>query len=183
MPGRFSRFQLPNPRKDPELYRFGGPFWNRRLYILWGCEKTRNSSLAAENAIGLLEADPHYTTKKWLAALGLLLLFVALLASLFWGWPHAKSWVAKQFNKPPVAAAKLDALDITNRVATISDAGSKDPDGTIGYWLVNWGDRQQQRFDKMPISESHNYDQDGDFIITFLCVDNLGSHQCPSSHT
>jgi len=174
-----SKFQLPDPTKDPELYRISGPLWNRQLYILWGCEKVLNSSLPAEEAIAILKPDPWTKLKKWLVPLALLLLLLFLLAALFWGWPRLRHALAKALNKPPIAALKLDRLDETNRIATISDAGSQDPDGTIQQWLVTWGDGKDEKFNQAPAAAAHTYDTDRDYLISLLCVDDLGATSTP----
>ena len=77
------QFRLPSPEKDPELYRLRGPLWNRRLEILWGCEKAQDTSLNPADAIALLKQDRFYNLKKWLCWLAVLLLAMLLLWGLF----------------------------------------------------------------------------------------------------
>ena len=43
-------FKLPDPNKDPELYRLYGSRWNPRLMVVWGCEKVAGSSVLPEEA-------------------------------------------------------------------------------------------------------------------------------------
>ena len=43
-------FMLPDPIKDPELYRLYGSRWNPKLMVVWGCEKEAGTSLAPEEA-------------------------------------------------------------------------------------------------------------------------------------
>lgn len=76
------RFQLPNLDQNPELYRLIGPWWNRRLQVLWGCERGRDSSLPAAVAAGKLREDTLYNSRRFLGAL--LLLFLLLLLPAFW---------------------------------------------------------------------------------------------------
>ena len=86
------RFKLPDIAHDPELYRLAGPWWNRRLQILWGCERTGDSSLPAAAAAAKLRADKSYNLRRLLTALLLLLL---LLLSAWWlaaGW----SWLMRR---------------------------------------------------------------------------------------
>ena len=75
------RFKLPDVAHDPELYRLAGPWWDRRLEILWGCERTRDSSLPAASAADKLHPDKFYNLRRALTALLLLLL---LLLPAWW---------------------------------------------------------------------------------------------------
>jgi hypothetical protein len=97
------RFRLPNLALEPELYRFAGPWWNRRLQILWGCERTRDSSLPLTAAAEKLEADRFYNLRRLLGALLLLLLLFLPAWWLCSNWGLVQSWLA-QGNKPPTAA-------------------------------------------------------------------------------
>ncbi len=177
-----SKFQLPDPRKEPELYRLCGPFWKRRLYILWGCERTRNSSIPAEAAISILPEDKFYDTRRLLAGLGLLFLLSALLAALWRGWPVASDYLAKALNKPPIPAIKVDSLDFTNRVVLISDNGSRDPDGQIKEWHINWGDAEANSFTAAPVAKGHTYARAGEYVLSLSCVDNLGATSREPAH-
>ena len=97
------RFRLPSPALEPELYRFVGPWWRRRLQILWGCERTRDSSLAPGAAVEKLVEDKSYNLRRLLAALLLLLL---LLLPAWWVATHreqVRGW-AEQFTQPPPAS-------------------------------------------------------------------------------
>lgn len=47
-------FTLPDPSKDPELYRLSGPFFSRKLHILWGCERGKKTSVPPFAAIKAL---------------------------------------------------------------------------------------------------------------------------------
>ena len=95
------RFKLPNPSLEPELYRLLGCWWNRRLQILWGCERTRDSSLPLMAAAEKLAEDRLYNFRRLLAALLLLLL---LLLPTWWAitnWDRVQAWLA-QGNQPTV---------------------------------------------------------------------------------
>lgn len=74
-------FTLPDPAKDPELYRLHGPPWKRRLLVLWGCEREVGSSVAPAAALNRVPVEPTSTTwlRRWPWLLGLLLLLLALL--------------------------------------------------------------------------------------------------------
>jgi hypothetical protein len=76
------RFQLPDVAHDPDLYRLTGPWWNRRLQILWGCERRYGSSCPAAEAVAKLEPDTAYHLKRALGLFALLLLH--FLAARLW---------------------------------------------------------------------------------------------------
>ena len=173
------QFRLPDVSKDPDLYRLCGPWWDRKLQVLWGCERIPDSSLASVAAIAKLPIDKEYGLKRALSLFALLLVCFALLAACMWGWPVLKLWAAKTFNKPPVAAIRLDLLDETNKVATISDNGSRDPDGTLTNWRVAWGDGKEENFAQPPQEISHTYDIKRDYTISLWCVDNFGATSTP----
>src|ERR1700678_3531949 len=54
------QFRLPNPAVDPELYRLRGFPWDRHLEILWGCEKSEDTSLTPAAALQALNRDNLY---------------------------------------------------------------------------------------------------------------------------
>jgi hypothetical protein len=102
------RFRLPNPNLEPELYRLVGSWWKPRLQILWGCERTRDSSLAPGVAVEKLAEDRFYSLRRVLAALLLLLL---LLLPAWWAgthWEKVRGWVA-QVVQPPFASPEQEA--------------------------------------------------------------------------
>jgi hypothetical protein len=78
-------------------------------------------------------------------------------------------------NKAPVAALRLDSLDETNRVATVSDGGSHDPDGAISGWRIAWGDGEEENLSSIPQKRTHTYAAEGKYTISLWCVDNLGA--------
>jgi hypothetical protein len=96
------RFKLPDIAHDPELYRLAGPWWNRRLQILWGCERTCDSSLPAAAAAAKLHADKFYNLRRALTALLLLLLL------LLPAWWLCSNW-SRLLSRPPQQAVQLDA--------------------------------------------------------------------------
>ena len=71
-------FRLPNPNIHPEMYRVYGRPWNRKLLVLWGCERAANSSVALEDLAAHLRSRSDRLF--WLRRLVLLLLLLALLA-------------------------------------------------------------------------------------------------------
>ncbi len=177
------QFRLPDVSRDPDLYRLTGPWWDRKLQVLWGCEGVADSSLEPAAAVAKLPIDKAYKARRALSVLGLLLLLCALLAACFWGWPLAKRWYAKAFNKPPIAALRVDSLDETNRVAVISDNGSLDPDGALQHWRIAWGDGKEETLATPPRELSHTYGSERDFTISFWCVDNHGATSSPPALT
>ena len=177
------QFRLPDISKDPELYRLCGPWWDRKLQVLWGCERIPDSSLAPMAAVDKLPIDKAYGLKRILSLLALLLLLCALLAAIFWGWPALKNWYAHKYNQPPTAAIRLDSVDENNRIATISDNGSRDPDGTLKSWRVAWGDGREDQFIQPPLKTAHTYDSERDYTISLWCVDNYGATSMPPAST
>jgi hypothetical protein len=77
-------FRLPDPQKDAELYRItsGSP---RRLLVLWGVEKERNSALTPEAAV----AGVPVAGSPWRKLLLALLLLLLLLGLGWWLWDRA----------------------------------------------------------------------------------------------
>ncbi len=177
------QFRLPDISKDPDLYRLCGPWWDRKLQVLWGCERIPDSSLAPVAAIAKLPVDRTYVLKRAISLFTLLVLLCALLAACIWGWPALRLWTAKAFNKPPVAALRLDFLDETNRIAVISDNGSADPDGVLKHWYLAWGDGKQDPFTEPPRQARHIYDSERNYTISLWCVDNYGATSSPPALT
>jgi hypothetical protein len=108
---------------------------------------------------------------KNLAVVVVLLLLCAVVAALL----LFKSRHAKTSNMPPIAALHLDFLDETNRAATLSDNGSRDPDGTVRSWRIAWGDGKEDNLVSVPKKAAHTYDSEGKYTISLWCVDNKGA--------
>jgi hypothetical protein len=102
----------------------------------------------------------------------LVIVAVLLLGAVVAGWLIFKSRQARASNLPPVAALRLDSLDETNRVVTLSDDGSRDPDGTIQSWLIAWGDGNEVSLTSNPKKAAHTYVAEGTYTISMWCVDN-----------
>jgi len=109
--------------------------------------------------------------KTSVAVVAVLLLLCAAVAA----WLVFKSRQAKTSNSPPIAALRLDSLDETNRVATLSDNGSHDPDGTLQSWRITWGDGKEDNLSSIPKNAAHTYDSEGEYTISLWCVDNYGA--------
>ncbi|HOG51049.1 MAG TPA: hypothetical protein PKY10_10710, partial [Lentisphaeria bacterium] len=90
-------FQLPDPKKQPECYRMYGPFWRRRLLVLWGFNyASKGGQLSATNHADLAAklrplADRHYGLKV-VARIFLRLLLALLLGVAGYGiWQAGKA--------------------------------------------------------------------------------------------
>ena len=123
--------------------------------------------------------DEPKKSKKSLAILAVALLLCALVAA----WWVLKSRRAKTPNMAPIAALRLDSLDETNRVAILSDGGSRDPDGTLQSWRIAWGDGKEDNLASTPRKAAHTYAAEGDYTISLWCVDNLGATSSPPAMT
>lgn len=117
--------------------------------------------------------------KKSLAVVAVVLLLCAVVAA----WLVFKSRHAKSSNMPPIAALRLDFLDETNRVATLSDNGSHDPDGKLRSWRIAWGDGKEDNLSSIPQKAAHTYDSEGEYTISLWCVDNYGATSSPPAMT
>ena len=123
--------------------------------------------------------DEPKKSKKPLAVLAVALLLCVLVAALL----VLKSRRAKTPNLAPIAALRLDSIDETNRVATLSDGGSHDPDGTLRSWRIAWGDGKEQDLSSIPQKAAHTYASEGEYTISLWCVDNLGATSSPPAMT
>lgn len=92
-------FRLPDPQKDPELYRIASGS-TRRLLVLWGVEKESNSALTPQAAVARLPVAGGMPV--WLERL-LWLLLILLLLGLGWWW-----WNGRQVR--PSTAAGTDSV-------------------------------------------------------------------------
>src|SRR5215472_13002606 len=95
-------------------------------------------------------------------------------------WQVMKSRPAKAPNMPPIAVLRLDSIDETNRVVTLSDGGSRDPDGRLKSWRIAWGDSKEDTLAEIPQKAPHTYESEGEYRISFSCVDNLGATSPPA---
>ena len=118
-------------------------------------------------------------SKKPLAVLALVLLLCALVAA----WFVLRSQPAKTANVAPIAALRLDSIDETNRVTTLSDGGSHDPDGTLRSWRIAWGDGKEEELSSVPQKAAHTYASEGEYRISLWCIDNLGATSSPPAMT
>ncbi|MDB4547074.1 trypsin-like peptidase domain-containing protein [Akkermansiaceae bacterium] len=75
-------FRLPDPRKDPELYRLYGSRWNPKLMVVWGCEKEEGTSLPPEEVSQRVAKESAGGT--FIRKLPIILLILILLGALAW---------------------------------------------------------------------------------------------------
>ena len=127
------KFCLPDPSQNPELYRLHGSTWNRRLLVLWGCEKEQGTSLTPAAALQRLSVEPAATTffRRLPLLLGCLLLLLLLAALAYHFWPHSKE---DRFAREPAPVAIQDpnvpganAPDSTSEPRSGSPAGTTSP--------------------------------------------------------
>lgn len=79
-------FRLPDPQKDPELYRIYGTGKNKRLIVLWGAEKEVDSAITPLQAINMVHTEPDRAGKgnvKSVLVAGALIL-MTLLGLFLW---------------------------------------------------------------------------------------------------
>src|SRR5215471_18683804 len=98
-------------------------------------------------------------SKKPLVILGLVLVIGAALVT----WLVLKTKGGKTSNQRPIAALRLDLIDETNRVATISDNGSRAFDGTLSQWRIAWGDGKEINLTNAPQKVAHTYSSEGGY--------------------
>jgi hypothetical protein len=106
-----THLRLPDPELEPDMYRLYGPPWNRRLLVLWGCERRQASSLPPLEAVKKLGRRVKPLWQIWLErALWLLLLLVILVGVALVagrGCPGCKKGSSVQVDKintPPTPA-------------------------------------------------------------------------------
>jgi len=109
--------------------------------------------------------------KKPLVIVAVVLLLCAGVAA----WLLLKSRHEKVPNMLPIAALRVDFIDETNRVVTLSDGGSRDSDGTLQSWRIAWGDGKEENLSSIPQKTAHSYASEGEYRISLWCVDNLGA--------
>ena len=79
-------FRLPDPQKDPELYRIYGSGKNKRLIVLWGAEKEVDSAVTPLLAINMVDTEPASAVKGngKTMLVAVLLILLALLGVFLW---------------------------------------------------------------------------------------------------
>src|SRR5258708_4870062 len=123
--------------------------------------------------------DEPKKSRKPLAVLAVVLLLCVFAVA----WLVLKSRRAQTPNMAPIAALRLDSIDETNRVATLSDGGSHDADGTLQSWHIAWGDGKEETLSSIPQKAVHTYASEGEYTVSLWCVDNLGATSSPPAMT
>ena len=116
--------------------------------------------------------------KKPVAIVVAVLLLCAVAA-----WLVVKSRHGKAPNMPPTAALRVDSIDETGRIVTVSDGGSRDSDGTVQSWRIAWGDGKEENLSSIPQKTTHTYGAEGQYQISLWCADNLGASSSPPAVT
>lgn len=176
-----SQFRLPDPETDPELYLLRGPWWDRKLEVLWGCEKVADSSIAPSQAVKKLKADNLYYWKQigWLILGTLALLILLWLLSLLWAL--GKKGFRKMTNDRPVASAVIAQSDPKERAVELDLSGAVDPDGQIREQLIDWGNGDTEVVPAGTKRAKKKYDKDGVYPISVTAIDDLGDRSEPAS--
>ena len=86
-------FRLPDPKKDPELYRVVGSGRRRRLIVLWGAEKEQDSAIVPLEAVNMVHAEPsaNSVSGRPLMLAALAIIVAAVAAYYFMGGFNDKS--------------------------------------------------------------------------------------------
>jgi len=120
-------FKLPDPECQREFYRTAGPFWNRQLLVLWGCEQIAGTSLPPLQALKKLRLyiKPNWRTQLERAAAAILLLGVILLVA----WGGYSLWQRGNAKRTSAAIASQTTEQIASRPADeIVEIFSKHPE-------------------------------------------------------
>jgi len=112
-----------------------------------------------------------------------LIIVVVLLLCGVAAWLVLKSRHEKAPNMPPIAVLRMDAVDETKRIVTLSDGGSRDSDGTLQSWRIAWGDGKEENLSAIPQKTTHTFESEGQYQISLWCVDNLGATSSPPALT
>jgi hypothetical protein len=130
-------FRLPDPVKDPELYRIYGSSGKRKLIVLWGLEKEEGTAVGATDAINRIPVSTNSGGgwMKWAATAAVLLL--ALLLALFFLKDKTLQSAGQEIADQNSSTADPNSADSTsqeNQPAGTSDGNNPlatpAPDGT-----------------------------------------------------
>jgi hypothetical protein len=163
-------FKLPDPIKDPELYRLYGSRWNPKLMVVWGCEKEEGSSLAPEVASKRIVKES--VGGGFIRKLPIILLILILLGVLAWFISNAdfskKDEVAD--NTAQVAADNDNTPGAQDTLPNdASETADADADGV--------GDKS----DAFPNDASETADADGDGVGDNADPDALAIEEGPAT--
>ena len=132
-------FRLPDPKKDPELYRIYGSGRNKRLIVVWGAEKEVDSAVPPLEAINMMHTEPEGAGKgngksMLIAALVVIL---ALLGLFLWqrgkeepkdaDLANNRDSAADSFSGQEEVGANGESVGTSPAVEISGGAASKDP--------------------------------------------------------
>ena len=184
--------RLPDPDLEPEMYRLYGPPWNRRLLVLWGCERKEAISLQPLAALAKLRRKFKPMWQIWLERLGwlgLLLLLLLTLAGLVdlglghiaitkapllpW-WPQ--SLVDHIWPQIPNAKLQLDPNPTDAGSPVRADASASthpDPKRKIEKLEIQWDTNAPfVRLDTS--SKAHTFPSKGEYPVVLRVTDDSG---------
>jgi hypothetical protein len=90
--------KLPDPVASPEFYRLYGPFWRRRLAVIWGCQPRSSRAggvplVRPEQLRSRFDQTP-LPARRWPAAAAAVFLLLLTVGTLWWFWPRSDTEVA-----------------------------------------------------------------------------------------
>ena len=165
-------FKLPDPRKDPELYRLYGSRWNPKLMVVWGCEKEEGTSLPPEEASHRVVKESAGGT--FVRKLPIILLVLILLGALVWFISNSDFSKQDEVADGKPVAGIADSQDTDNDgIPDAKDAFPNDPSETAdtdGDGTGNNADTDDDNDgtadnkDAFPLDSSETADVDGDGV-------------------
>lgn len=142
----FEAFELPDPRSVPEFYRTHGPFWNRKLFLVWGFTPKEKPYAVLEDGQSLPpigDIKTKYSIWRWLRWLLLFLLLLLLLMLLLCRFTdnilpnNLKTNITVIDKIVKVCCGKDDRLKVVKRIYTDAPCKLSDvQDGGYGEYNV-----------------------------------------------
>ncbi|MDC0286432.1 trypsin-like peptidase domain-containing protein [Akkermansiaceae bacterium] len=150
-------FKLPDPRKDPELYRLYGSRWNPKLMVVWGCEKEEGTSLPPEEVSRRVVKESVGGT--FIRKLPIFLFIFILLGALAWFFSNSDFSKQDKVADGKPEAGIADSLDTDNDgMPDTNDAFPSDSTETADVD----GDGVGENSDAFPNDSAETADTDGD---------------------
>ncbi|MDC0305654.1 trypsin-like peptidase domain-containing protein [Akkermansiaceae bacterium] len=150
-------FKLPDPRKDPELYRLYGSRWNPKLMVVWGCEKEEGTSLPPEEVSRRVVKESVGGT--FIRKLPIFLFIFILLGALAWFFSNSDFSKQDKVADGKPEAGIADSLDTDNDgMPDTEDAFPSDSTETADVDGDGVGDKS----DAFPNDATETADTDGD---------------------
>ncbi|MDB4398278.1 trypsin-like peptidase domain-containing protein [Akkermansiaceae bacterium] len=150
-------FKLPDPRKDPELYRLYGSRWNPKLMVVWGCEKEEGTSLPPEEVSRRVVKESVGGT--FIRKLPIFLFIFILLGALAWFFSNSDFSKQDKVADGKPEAGIADSLDTDND--GMPDAEDAFPSDATETADVD-GDGVGDKSDAFPNDATETADTDGD---------------------